>query len=101
MKPKPTHDTPHPLVSGGFYSHASAIRTSDGWVCSYCRCPHEWSDESFHAAEARRCPDSFEDRCESCGQVYECAPDCAGIAAIFADPDVYVAGSAGRQAGEA
>jgi len=35
--------------------------------------------------------------CKDCGGAPYCEPDCAGIAAILSDPDVYVAGFGTKQ----
>lgn len=60
------------------------------WRCDYCG-----QRGVFEAMQASECPHVYPP-CEHCGgseNSNECKPDCPGIAAILARPDVYVAGT--------
>lgn len=81
-------------------------------LCSNCRMPH-MSISNLGDGQAR-CDlcgyiDAYDNLrllacgnpdiipCEICGGTPYCEPDCAGIAAILSDPDVYVAGFGAKQ----
>ena len=59
------------------------------WRCEYCK-----QEGGILAMQKGNCPHVYEP-CKHCGgsdDSNECRPDCSGIAAILADPSVYVVG---------
>lgn len=99
----PEHTDRATWAPHGYVPHVNLEQHDGKWSCVECGCPHEAvaahgaGGFNLVAIEARRCLASFETPCRDCGQVYECAKDCAGMAALLAaleaDPDVRVIGA--------
>lgn len=62
------------------------------WVCEYCG-----ATGTHTALRSTDCSYEYEP-CKACGgceESNECKPDCPGMAALLADPSIYVAGKIG------
>ncbi len=60
------------------------------WSCDYCG-----QKDTMEAMSSGGCTHEYPvcEHCGGCEDSNECRPDCSGIAAILASPDVYVAGA--------
>ncbi len=90
------------LGCGKSAKYRKRLKRADG-VCPDCGALHahpawpgEWMPNGKPtsvvpvALEAVPCPETFDRVCEHCGERYECAPGCSGIAAVLDREDIHV-----------